>query len=277
MFIIDYNGIAIANIIVQKLAIDEDLIRHMILNSIRMYNVKFRAKYGQMVIAADSSSWRKEVFPQYKYKRKEGREESSIDWNEVFRITNLIREELKENFPYKVLHINRCEADDIIGALVNYTQEFGKYEDVMIVSADKDFIQLHKHKNVRQFSPMTKKFVENDDPEQYLIEHILRGDVGDGVPNILSPDNTFVDNIRQGPMTKKKIALYSDTFSMEDEVYRNYCRNKTMIDLTCIPEDLTKEIIERYELDPIAHRTKVLNFLIKKKCKLLIECAGEFL
>jgi len=277
VFIIDYNGIAIANIIVQKLAIDEDLIRHMILNSIRMYNVKFRAKYGQMVIAADSSSWRKEVFPQYKYKRKEGREESSIDWNEVFRITNLIREELKENFPYKVLHINRCEADDIIGALVNYTQEFGKYEDVMIVSADKDFIQLHKHKNVRQFSPMTKKFVENDDPEQYLIEHILRGDVGDGVPNILSPDNTFVDNIRQGPMTKKKIALYSDTFSMEDEVYRNYCRNKTMIDLTCIPEDLTKEIIERYELDPIAHRTKVLNFLIKKKCKLLIECAGEFL
>ena len=277
MIIIDYSGIAISNIIAQKLEIREDIIRHMILNSIRMYNVKFRAKYGQVVIATDSSSWRKEVFPQYKFKRKAGREESTLDWNEVFRITNSILTDLRENFPYKVIHVDRCEADDIIGVLANYTQEFGKHEDVMIVSADKDFIQLQVNKNVRQFSTMTKKFLDNPNPQEFLREHILCGDSGDGVPNILSNDNTFVEGIRQSPMTKKKIDLYSDTSKMEEEVYRNYCRNKMLIDLSCTPKELQEEIIERYESDQIAHKSKVLNYLIKNKCRLLVECVGEFL
>ena len=247
MIIIDYNGIALSNIIVQRMEIQEDLIRHMILNSIRMYNLKFGKKYGQVVLACDASSWRKEVFPQYKFKRKENRETSSMDWDEVFRIVNLIREEIKENFPYKVLHVQRCEADDIIGVLVEETQNLGKHEEVMIVSADKDFIQLQKYNNVRQFSPMTKKFIEHNDVNTYMIEHILRGDSSDGVPNVLSPDNTFVDSLRQSPMTKKKIELYCDTSNMEDEVYRNYCRNRQMIDLSYTPQELKDQIISESE------------------------------
>ena len=201
MIIIDYNGIAIGNIITQKLDIQEDLIRHMILNTIRMYNKKFRDKYGSVVIACDSSSWRRDYFPNYKFKRREGREEdkSSINWNEVFRIINQVRDEIRDNFPYKVLHIDKCEADDIIATVVEQTQEFGQYEDVMIVSADKDFIQLHKHDNVRQYSPMTKKFIEDKNPRTYIAEHIFKGDSSDGVPNVLSPDNTFVDGIRSLP------------------------------------------------------------------------------
>ena len=277
MIIIDYNGIALSNVIAQKLGTDEDLIRHMILNSIRMYNTKFKEKYGQVVIACDSKSWRKEVFPQYKFKRKESRESSDIDWNEIFRIINQIREDLSDNFPYKVLHINRCEADDIIGTLVFDTQEFGKDEPVMIVSADKDFIQLHRFSNVRQYSPMTKKYVEDENPERYLIEHILRGDSGDGVPNVLSPDNTFVDGLRQPAMTKKRIETYYDTFSMEEETYRNYCRNRKLIDLASTPEELQKEIISKYTNIQVAHSSKVLNYLIKNRCKMLIECVGEFL
>lgn len=277
MIIIDFNGIALSNIITQKLEIKEDLIRHMILNSIRMYNVKFGKKYGQVVIACDSSSWRKEIFPQYKFKRKEGRESSSMDWDEVFRIVNLVREELIENFPYKVIHINRCEADDIIGTLVEETQNFGKHEEVMIVSADKDFIQLQKYNNIRQYSPMTKKFIDNADPQSYLIEHILKGDSGDGIPNVLSGDNTFVEGIRQSPMTQKKIALYTAIDTMEEEVYRNYCRNRQLIDLSYTPEELKTEIVSQFESYQLPHKSKVLNFLIKKRCNMLIECAGEFL
>lgn len=280
MIIVDFNGIAVGNIITQKLDIQEELIRHMILNTIRMYNKKFRDKYGQMVIACDSSSWRKEYYPQYKFKRKAGREESTMDWNEVFRIINLVREEIRENLPYKVIHVQSAEADDIIGALAIESQEFGRHEPIMIVSADKDFIQLHKYENVRQFSPMTKKFIEDKNPRTYLFEHVLKGDSGDGIPNCLSPDNTFVDGIRQSPMTKKKIETFLAADDMQsamgEEIYRNYCRNKKLIDLHEMPRALYEEIINTYDNTKPSHKMKVLNYLIKKRCKLLIESVEEF-
>ena len=281
MIIIDYNGIAIGNIITQKLDIQEDMIRHMILNSIRMYNKRFRKDYGQVVIACDNSSWRRDYFPNYKFKRREGREESSIDWGEVFRIINQVRDEIRDNFPYKVLHIDKCEADDIIGALVENTQEFGQHEPVMSVSADKDFIQLHKHDNVRQFSPMTKKFIEDKNPRTYITEHVFKGDSSDGVPNVLSPDNTFVDGIRQSPVTKKKIENWMSNIDdlcsvMNEETYRNYCRNKKLIDLSEMPDDIRQNIINTYENTKAASKLKVLNFLIKKRCKMLIESVEEF-
>ena len=172
MIIIDYNAIAIAGVVTQKMQVDEHLIRHMILNTIRMYNKKFRKEYGDVVIACDHSSWRREVFPQYKASRRKGREESSMDWNEIFRIINKVREEIRDNMPYKVIHVERCEADDIIGTLVYETQEFGKNEPVMIISADKDFIQLHKFNNVRQYSPMQKKFVQHENPRLLSLIHI---------------------------------------------------------------------------------------------------------
>ena len=281
MIVLDYNAIAIAGVITQRMAIDEDLIRHMILNSIRMYNKKFRDEYGQMVIACDHSSWRRDVFPQYKYRRREGRDESSLDWNEIFRIINGVREEIKENLPYVLLHHDQCEADDIIGSLVYNTQEFGKHEPVMIVSADHDFKQLQKFNNVSQFSPTTKKLVKEDKPHLYLTEHILKGDSGDGVPNVLSNDDTFVKGERQTPMTKKKIeAIIRDLDDGEllyaASWYRNYCRNKTLIDLAETPTLLKQNIINSYESYKLPHRSKILNYLIKKRCKLLIESIEDF-
>ncbi len=185
MILLDYNAIAIGNVAVQRLAADEGLIRHMILNSIRMYRQKFHKEYGEMVIVADGmNNWRKEAFPQYKAARRKKRDESTIDWNEVFRIINLVREEIQDNFPYKVMHEDGCEADDVIAQLAIETQEFGKHEPVMIVSADGDFKQLQVYKNVKQFSPLLKKFVVEPNPRTYLAEHILKGDTGDGVPNV---------------------------------------------------------------------------------------------
>ena len=186
MILLDYNQIALSNIIVQKLD-DESLIRHMILNSIRMYNKKYRDEYGQMVICADGmNTWRKEYYPQYKQHRKKNRDNSGQDWNEIFRVLNLVREEIREYLPYKVMHMAGFEADDMIGALAIDTQEFGKNEPVMIISSDKDFVQLQKYSNVKQFSPIQKKTVADSNPRKFLFEHICRGDKSDGIPNVLS-------------------------------------------------------------------------------------------
>ena len=140
MILLDFNQIALSNIFIQKLN-EENMIRHMILNSIRMYNKKYRDEYGQMVICCDGmNTWRREYFPEYKANRKKHREtDDSQDWNEVFRVLDLVRTEIKEYLPYKVLHMDGCEADDIIGALTLKTQEFGQDEPIMIISSDKDF------------------------------------------------------------------------------------------------------------------------------------------
>jgi 5'-3' exonuclease len=281
--IIDYNGIAMGNIIVNQKRMDmnEDTIRHMILNSIRMHVKKHKDEYGQVVIACDGGSWRRDVFPQYKWARRNNRTESSLDFDLIFKCLNMVREEISLNMPYKVVHIPNVEADDIIGTLVEQTQEFGQHEDVMIISADKDFIQLQKYGNVKQYSPMTKKFIKDENPHSYLFEHVLKGDSSDGIPNVLSGDDTFVESIRQSPMTKKKIQEYVDNAEnlqsyMSDEVYRNYKRNQLLVDLAYIPAEIKKSIIDTSEAVKVPHRMKILNYLIKNRCKLLIECIEDF-
>ena len=281
MILLDYSQIALSNIIVQKLN-DESMIRHMILNSIRMYNKKYREQYGQMVICADGmNTWRKTYFPEYKAHRRKHREESDQDWTEIFRILHLVRDEIKANLPYKVIHMDGCEADDIIGSLVLESQEFGKDEPIMIVSSDKDFIQLQKFNNVKQYSPIQKKMVTDENPRIYAFNHIMRGDGGDGVPNVLSADDTFVTDKSQTPLRQKRIDEWlenSDNLRevMDENIYRNYQRNKKLIDLTEIPEEVQTSIINTFEEQKLAPRMKVLNYLIKKRCNQLIEVVEEF-
>lgn len=283
MIIVDYSGICLASIIVNK-TLDEDMIRHMTLNSLRMYKQKFGEKYGDMVLACDGpGNWRRSAFPQYKANRKKGRSESDFDWNTAFTIMNRIREEIKENFPYHVVHIEGCEADDIIGTLVERTQDFGNFEDVMIVSSDGDFKQLQKYDNVSQFSPLTKKFVEETHPRQNLKLKILQGDAGDGIPNVLSDDNVFVEGLRQTPLSKKKKEAILEDLD-EGELlyaaswYRNYQRNELLIDLTNTPQDLKRNIINNYEAqDPWHNKGKVFPYLVAKRMNRLIESAQEFI
>lgn len=286
MIIVDYSGIAIASIFSQDRPeeIEKGLIRHMILNSLRRYNLKFREKYGQMVIACDQSSWRKEVYPQYKAKRKSNRDSSPLDWGHFFDLINTVRDEIAENMNYPVVYVDRAEADDVIATLVKSTQEFGNCEDVMIVSSDKDFFQLHKYPNVKQFSPMKRDLVGVEDPVFYKFDHICRGDSGDGVPNVLSVDESFIEGIRQKPMRAKKIdgwyKNYADDVLMEEmgiETYRNFCRNKTVIDLDCIPEDITASIADKYNSEAKKGKGNVLTYLIEKRCNLLINAVSDFL
>tara|TARA_B100001287_G_scaffold274612_1_gene280286 strand:+ start:1610 stop:2461 length:852 start_codon:yes stop_codon:yes gene_type:complete len=283
MIIVDYSGVAIATVAINKVN-DEDMLRHMIINSLRMYRTMYKKDFGELVLACDGkNNWRRNYYPQYKANRKKGREESDFDWAEAFRIVNKVREELRENFPYKVIHIDECEADDIIGTLCENSQEFGQYEDIMIVSADKDFLQLQRYKNVRQYSPLLKKEYHEDNPVANLTEKILTGDAGDGVPNVLSHDDVFVNGERQTPLSrKKKDAILEDLAEGEllyaASWYRNYQRNEKLIDLTQTPERLKKQIIDEFNSqNQWPNKSKVFPYLINNNMKLMIESVEELI
>ena len=274
------NQIAVANLMMNlkmnnSKTIDESMVRHMILNSIRMYRMEHHDEYGEVVLTWDSKhSWRRDYFPEYKASRRKGREESDLNWDDIFGTLNKIRNEIKENFPYKYLEVFGAEADDIIGFLC----EENKDEKIMIISGDKDFIQLQKYPNVKQWSPITKKDVNGFNPTTYLKEHILRGDTSDGVPNVLSPDNTFVDGLRQRPLSRKKIQswLIGGGSDWNDEVKRNFQRNSTLIDLSRTPEELKNQIRLEYNNAPHGDRSKLLNYFMQNKLKELTENIGEF-
>ena len=279
MIILDMNQISLANLMMnlhmnKSDEIEEDMVRHMILNSIRMYRTMFKDEYGEIVLAYDSRHyWRREIFPQYKQNRKKGREKDNFDWNSIFELLNSMKSEFKEILPYKFLEVYGAEADDIIATLCKEYQD----QKTMIVSGDKDFIQLQKYKNVKQYSPILKKYVNGHNPDTYIKEHILKGDSSDGVPNVLSPDHTFVEGLRQRPLSKKKIEAWikSET-GMSDEVKRNYQRNHKLINLDNTPEDLQKSILDTFNEAPYGDRSKILTYFIENKLKELTDSIGDF-
>lgn len=285
MILIDFNQVMLASLFASignhhNIDVDENLIRHMFLNSLRSNRKKFGEEFGEIIICADGKdSWRKKVYPYYKANRKKSRDESELDWNELFRIINLIRDELKEFFPYKVIHIDHCEADDIIGVIAN---ELGTElnigsDPILILSGDKDYIQLHRFANVKQYDPVRKKWVQNSNPDKYLLEHIIKGDTGDGVPNILSEDNCLAIGSRQKPMTAKRLEQYlKSPESMDAETLRRYHRNKTVIDLSEVPQMYKDKILEEFNKDKTVGRSQLFNFFVSKKLKNLITDIGDF-
>jgi 5'-3' exonuclease len=280
MIIVDLSQVMLSNLMMQlgnhtNAQIEESMVRHMVLNSLRSYKMKFGDEFGELVIACDNTNyWRKQAFPYYKANRKKNQEKSEMDWKAIFECLNKIRAELKEYFPYRVVDIESAEADDIIATLVRTSS----LEDpVLILSGDKDFIQLHKYTNVKQYDPVRKKWISHDNPTRYLIEHILKGDSGDGVPNVLSSDNCFVVGERQKPLTAKKILnIIENIDSLEGPLYRNYQRNKKLIDLTEVPAEIANKVLESYQAQENKGRDKMFNYFIANKLKHLMEHIGEF-
>ena len=278
MIIVDINQIMISNQMVtihrDNLELGEDLIRHMVLNSLRGHNKKFRKQYGEMVIACDSGNvWRRTIFPNYKAGRKANREKSEHDWEYIFDLLSKVKNEIKQFLPYKVIEVESVEADDIIAVLCKRTNE-----KVLILSGDKDFIQLHNDR-IKQYNPVLNKFVgQGENPSLYIREHILKGDRSDGIPNVLSDDNVFIEGRRQRPLSKKKIEAWCNeivpTFNEEEQ--KNYDRNKQLIDLGCIPRELEDKINREFDTFEVATRDKILGYFINKKLKTLIESIDEF-
>jgi len=286
MILLDLNQVMISNLMMQlsnnKNQLEESLVRHMVLNSIRLYKTKFK-EYGELVIACDDKNyWRKDIFPYYKAHRKADREKSDLDWSAIFESLNSIREELKEYFPYRVIQIDRAEADDIIGVL---TKRFGTQlnngstERILILSGDKDFGQLQKYMNVDQYSPVMKKWIRVADPERFLKEHIMKGDRGDGIPNFLSSDACIINKERQKPLASKKIEVWVNENPEDfcsDIMLRNWHRNNSLVNLDKIPEEIEQKINAAYDTYDIPERKGLLNYFIKNKLKLLIEHIGEY-
>ena len=283
MILVDLNQVLLSGLMAQiagkkGVKLEEDLLRHMILNILRMHIRNFRKEYGEMVLCCDNRNyWRKEFFPFYKAGRKKTREKSDLDWHLIFDMLAKFKLELRENFPYKVIDVEGAEADDIIGTLV---PRHAPHEKVLILSSDGDFLQLQQYgSNVKQYNPSQKKYVKSEDPLLELKEKIIRGDKGDGIPNIFSPSDCFVRDLRQKPITQKVIEKYLAEHygDWEDENARvGFSRNQTLIDLRNIPGDIKNKIINTYEEVKPASRSKLLNYFIEHKLKNLIDVIEEF-
>ncbi len=290
MIVVDFNQTLISSLMSQigsnpNKELSENLIRHMVLSAILSYKKKFGAEFGQLVFAADDKNyWRKDIFPYYKAGRKKMREESGFDWKLIFNTLNKIRDEIKEYFPYKVIQVDKAEADDIIATLCKHAPVkrvglFEQEEPILIVSGDKDFLQLHKYSNVKQYSPILKKYLYTDSPEKYLKEHILKGDRGDGIPNFLCEDSRIVDGIKQTGISEKKLFVWvqqnPEDFCNEAQL-RNYNRNKQLVDLTYIPENIEKQILEKFAEEPKGAKSKLFNYFVSNGLKHLMENLADF-
>lgn len=282
--LVDYSQVVLASLFAiignhTNADVDESTLRHMFLNSLRANRKQFTAEYGEIVLCVDDKrSWRREIFPYYKASRKKSREESELNWEELFRIIGVIKDEIDEFFPYKVIRIDGAEADDIIGCVLHEygTPLWDGSEKFLILSGDKDYIQLHKYANVDQYNPVLKKYVRHSDPEQYLVEHVIKGDSGDGIPNILSPDNVFMLAERQKMMTAKRLLEYSSGPILDEDIKRKHERNTLLIDLSKTPEHIREGILAAYAIPKTTGRSKLFNYFIAKKLKNLMGFIQEF-
>lgn len=302
MILVDYSQVAISNIMAQighfapkdlyvesnvpvidnledaKPILNEGMVRHMVLNSLRSYRAKFGRKYGDLVICVDSKNyWRREVFPYYKHGRKKNRENSVIDWPMVFETLNKLRVELSEFMPYRVVNIDRAEADDVI-AIVAKQEHLA--ENVLVLSGDKDFGQLQKYKNIDQYAPIQKTFINVDSPVEFLREHIMKGDDGDGIPNFLSPDDVFATGGRQKPLKKTDLARWIKIANplqfCTPAMWKGYERNQELIDLNNIPKSVVDPIIEEWDKPFTPNRKLIYDYFVQFDLVEMLKHIGEF-
>jgi hypothetical protein len=301
MILVDYSQVALAAILTFQRELKgtesevKNLIRHVTLSTIKSYKKKYGKEYGELVICCDGRKyWRKEFFEHYKASRKKTREASSLDWHLIFDTLNEMRQDIAEHFPWKVVHVDRAEADDIIAVMTKWAQTNGLVEQglvsepqkVLILSSDKDFKQLQlapfSSGNVRQWSPMQKKYIQASNKEivDFTVEHIVKGDAGDGIPNILSKDDVFVVGDRQKPVSAKRLAEFIENgydACKTDEERRNWHRNATLVAFKHIPEDVETSIVDTYISNtPTGDKMSVMNYLIEHRCRLLLDEVQDF-
>lgn len=285
MILVDYSPVITAAACVaftgrDRVEMNVDTLRIMTLNSLKLYRKKFKLQYGELVLCIDSgNSWRRDLFPYYKARRVDARAESPMDWDSLYKYMGIIEEEIKEYFPYKVIRVPRCEADDIIAILAKRFAGENPFDRNLIISGDKDFRQLQVYGNVDQWSNVQKKMIVENYPEEYLKSHIIRGDTGDGVPNMLSPDDTFVTKKRQKVLTEGRMQYYTSVAleDLSESERRGYDRNKILVDLIHeIPKEYEDAINKEFDDVKVAPSNRVMTYLAKNRMRSLIEEIQEF-
>lgn len=304
MQLLDFSQVANAAIFVDSSANEcckhpseqnKKLLKHFILNSVRSNFHFHKKKYGQLVVCCDYQSWRRDYFPNYKYKRRENRKDdaSGIKWEFVTEVFDEVISDLKEYFPYPVVKVHKAEGDDVIGVLTKHistlvTEEdiFGNSdpEDILIISSDKDNFQLHKYKNVKQYSPIQKKLVKPEISWKHsIVEKIVKGETSDGVPNIKSPDDTFVTGTKQ----KSIMTTYLNEFiaskdpisvCLTEEERVNFIRNETLVSYDKIPQHISEEILLCYNEQITKKHSKMglMNYLTKNRMSNLLSSIHDF-
>jgi 5'-3' exonuclease len=284
MIIVDFNQVMLANLMVQlgnytNSKIEESMLRHMILNSLRSYRTAFKHEFGELVIACDDTNyWRKQIFPYYKANRKKHAEDSDINWDDVYAFLSKIKAEIRENFPYKLIQYHSAEADDIIATLVKkYGSVMNIGEKILILSGDKDFIQLHVYGNVKQYDPTRKKWITHDDPDLFLKEHVIKGDACDGIPSVLCEDDYYVkENRKIKRLTKQRLdSLINNINNTDDGIKANIERNSQLIDLSRIPDEITNGILNEFDM-PASDKSKLIPYFQEHKLRYLFEYLNEF-
>lgn len=296
MILIDFSQVMHANLAMNIFvgkntdAVQPDFLRHMILNTLRAIRMKFKEKdWGEMVLCCDSKDlWRKDIFPHYKANRKKARAESKIDWDKVHGYFDMFTQEIKDNFHYRVVKVDKCEGDDAIAVLVGRFGAAGPLntgEPLKIISGDEDFLMLQHFGNVSQFDWIKKRELTCQDPERERLVLILRGDSGDGVPNVLSPDNSFVDGIKQKPLREdnlnKMLAAMQEKWASSEypeELRRNVKRNEALVDLFLVPAEYAAKIMEEFESqgNKPNDKQRLMMYLGSKRLKLLVAQLNEF-
>ena len=275
--LVDFSQIVIGSYMMasKHADVDMDTVRPGVLNTLRIYRSKFTDEFGELILCCDDRhTWRKDIFPNYKASRKKTRKSSGIDWQNLYDCMNKLKDELRTWFPYKLIQVEKAEADDVIATIVDLLDE-----RTLILSSDKDFVQLQQF-NIRQYSPVQKKFVEGQSAKHSLHEKIIRGDVGDGIPNIMSDDNVFVDEgRRQKPITSKKVDAWYELdpkMFCDAEMLRNYNRNKQLVDLSEVPNTIRINITNQYKNTEVGDRKRLLTYFVNHRLKNLTENLSEF-
>jgi 5'-3' exonuclease len=300
MILLDLNNVFYASVFaLVGQPIDEAILRHVVLNCIRNNYTKFKRDFGPHMIIADDgcASWRKSVFPQYKFRRHKDRtEQTQIDWPTIHKFFPTIKAEIQNFFPYGFVRYDRAEADDVIAITVRHADP---EEKILIISGDKDMIQLHEYPNVVQFAPIQKAFLKPaTTPGNDLREKVLHGDSGDGIPNVLSDADTFtIEGKRQQRLTKgrkEEIVKLVETYEKQAlnmqmnvgtpgptvQLPPNYLRNYRLISFECIPRDVENGILvelSKVNKDDVKkRRSGLFNYFFEKQLTNLMGNIGDF-
>lgn len=248
--------------------------RHMVLNSLRYANLQFGKQWGEMVIAVDgSSTWRSSAFPYYKKNRDSQKNKGNVNWADLYKCVNQVQQEISDHLPYSVIRVNEAEGDDVIAVAV---QSQG-VQPVLILSGDKDFIQLQTNPLVKQWDTIHQRWITHADPKRYLFEHVIKGDLGDGIPNVYSADDHYI--IKQGkakPITKVKLDQWWEQGVDEIASLPGFKRNVRLIDMRYIPEEVKSDIRDAFLNRRNKDKSALLNYMIKNNLRELSRKIGDF-